>query len=161
MLSRPTANAGLSAPPDLRLLFDQNLSDRLIKSLADLFTGSVHVKEAGLASASDRAVWDFARQNGLAIISKDSDFHQMSFLYGAPPKTIWLRLGNASTQEIEYLIRAQAAEILRFLAADEGALLVIDSKKRQNWAAFMAEPRLGDDFLIDREQPAPQKREDS
>jgi predicted nuclease of predicted toxin-antitoxin system len=109
----------------LRLLFDQNLPHRFASSLADLFPKSLHVKSAGLASASDKAVWNFARDNGYAIISKDADFHQMSFLYGTPPKTIWLRCGNCSVNQLEQTIRNRFVDIRRFLDEDTGALLVV------------------------------------
>jgi predicted nuclease of predicted toxin-antitoxin system len=107
------------------LLFDQNLSVRLVALLSDLFAGSRHVSSVNLASAIDRQIWDYARENGLTIVSKDSDFHQMSFLFGAPPKTIWLRLGNSSTTQIATALRDHAPAIRDFLARQEEALLVI------------------------------------
>ena len=70
----------------MRFLFDQNLSRGLLGLLADLFPGSIHVREAGLQAADDEAVWALAVEQRLAIISKDSDFHQRSFLFGQPPK---------------------------------------------------------------------------
>ena len=82
-------NGVSSVQPELKLLYDQNLPARFVISLADLFPDSEHLKHVGLAPADDRTVWDYAGKNGFAIISKDSDFHQMSFLYGAPPKAIW------------------------------------------------------------------------
>jgi predicted nuclease of predicted toxin-antitoxin system len=118
-------NAVSSARRDLKLLFDQNLPSKFANSLADLFPGSKHVRYAGLAAADDRAVWDYAGKNGFAIISKDSDFHQMSFLFGAPPKTIWLRCGNSSTAQLEAIIREHHDKIKEFLAASEGAMLVL------------------------------------
>jgi predicted nuclease of predicted toxin-antitoxin system len=111
----------------LRLLFDQNLPHRFAASLADLFPGSLHVKDAGLATASDREIWDYAAANGFTIISKDGDFHQLSFLYGYPPKTIWLRCGNSRAGDLEKLIRYNHQVIEVFLAEDDGALLVIGS----------------------------------
>ena len=117
------------APRSLTLLFDQNLPTRFVHSLADLFPGSAHVKSAGLTTASDRQVWDHAREIGFAIISKDADFHQMSFLYGAPPKAIWLRCGNCSTNDLEAVIRSQATDIMAFLQQSAGALLIIGQPK--------------------------------
>ena len=64
----------------MKLLFDENVSPRLVVGLTDLFPGSVHVRDAGLSRASDAAIWDYARDRGLTIVSKDSDFHQASFL---------------------------------------------------------------------------------
>ena len=79
-----------------RLLFDQNLSHRLVTALADVFPESVHVCDVGLSQATDSAVWAYARENGLVILTKDNDFNQMSFPYGAPPKVVWLRAGNSA-----------------------------------------------------------------
>ena len=75
----------------MKLLFDQNLSPRLTRLLADIYVGSVHVREVGLRDADDLAIWEYAKLQGYAIVSKDSDFQQRSLLQGAPPKFIWLR----------------------------------------------------------------------
>jgi predicted nuclease of predicted toxin-antitoxin system len=109
----------------VKLLFDQNLSHRLVPALADLFPGSSHVRDHGLERADDPVVWAFAKANGLTIVSKDDDFHQRSFLYGHPPKVIWLRLGNCSTSRIEAALRQHLAEIKRFEADATAAFLVI------------------------------------
>ena len=109
----------------MKLLFDENLAPRLVTLLADLFPGSVHVGDVGLASADDRAVWDFARANGFTILSKDADFRQMSFVYGSPPKVVWLRVGNRSTADIEAIVRARAADLDTFATDDVAAMLVV------------------------------------
>ena len=77
----------------MKLLFDQNISRVLVDAVSAVIPGTTHVALVGLDTASDRDVWDFAKQNGFAIVSKDADFHQLGFLLGAPPKKIWLRLG--------------------------------------------------------------------
>jgi predicted nuclease of predicted toxin-antitoxin system len=110
----------------VKLLFDQNLPARIVNSISDIFPNSVHVKTLGMTATDDRAIWNYARENGFSIISKDSDFHQMSFLFGAPPKTIWLRCGNCSTTALENIIRRNTRKIANFLNEEESALLVID-----------------------------------
>ncbi len=75
----------------MKLPFDQNLSTNLPRLLADVYDGSLHVREAGLLEAEDSAVWDYARHHGLVIVSRDSDIQARSLLYGSPPKFIWLR----------------------------------------------------------------------
>jgi predicted nuclease of predicted toxin-antitoxin system len=85
----------------MKLLFDHNLSYKLVGRLADLFPDSVHIRNVYLHTVDDRTVWEHARANGFAIVSKDEDFHQLSFLYGAPPKVVWVRLGNCTTADIE------------------------------------------------------------
>ena len=72
----------------MRLLFDQNLSPRLVTMLADLHAGSTHVRNEGLQDADDDAVWAHAIRQGFVIVSKDADFHQRSFVLGHPPKVI-------------------------------------------------------------------------
>ena len=88
----------------MKLLFDENLSHRLASLLADLFPDSVHVRDIGLKASDDIQVWDYAKSNDLIIVSKDSDMHDRSFLYGYPPKVIWVRLGNCSTSDVEKLL---------------------------------------------------------
>jgi predicted nuclease of predicted toxin-antitoxin system len=92
----------------MKLLFDQNLSFKLCASLGDLFPGSTQVRLAGLDTADDRAIWEFAKSNGFMIVTQDADFSDMVSLYGPPPKVIWLRCGNQTTEFIEQLLRNHA-----------------------------------------------------
>ncbi len=98
----------------MRLLFDQNLSPRLVGVLTDLYPGSIHVRDVGLQAADDEAVWNYAGAHGLVIVSKDSDFRQRSFLFGHPPKVIWIRLGNCSTSQIEAILRSRCNDLFAF-----------------------------------------------
>ena len=98
----------------MKLLFDENLSHRLVNLLPDLFPGSVHVRDINLKAANDIEVWNYAKNNDFTIVSKDSDMHQRSFLYGYPPKVIWIRLGNCSTAEIEAIIQREYETITGF-----------------------------------------------
>jgi predicted nuclease of predicted toxin-antitoxin system len=90
----------------LKLLFDQNLSRKLVNRLADSFPESSHVQFHGLAEKTDTEIWEFAKQNDFCIVTQDADFAERSRLYGSPPKVLWLRCGNAPTSQIEALIRA-------------------------------------------------------
>jgi predicted nuclease of predicted toxin-antitoxin system len=98
----------------LKLLFDQNLSDSLVRQLVDHFPDSSHVRLVGLSQSDDRDVWDYAKQTGMAIVSKDSDFQELSVLLGHPPKVIWIRRGNCSTETISLLLRDHATAIKSF-----------------------------------------------
>ena len=82
------------------LLFDENLAARLVSELSALYPGCTHVGDQGLASGSDRAIWQHALDHGLIVVSKDEDFQRLSVLYRAPPKVNWIRLGNCSTADI-------------------------------------------------------------
>ena len=109
----------------MKLLFDQNLSHKLVAEFASEFPGSKHVRELGLANSDDDAIWEHAKQQGFVILSKDSDFHQKSFLVGHPPRVIWLRLGNCSTSTIARTLRSSAAVIAEFGAHKEASFLVL------------------------------------
>lgn len=89
----------------MRLLFDQNLSPRLVDRLEDIYRNSVHVAEVDLDRALDRDVWEYAREHELAVVTKDADFEERSVLHGFPPNVVWIRRGNCRTKEIEDLLR--------------------------------------------------------
>jgi predicted nuclease of predicted toxin-antitoxin system len=105
------------------LLFDQNLSRRLPALLGAEFPGSEQVIGAGLATADDRAVWAYAAAHGLAVVSKDADFSQLSAALGPPPKVIWLRIGNGPTRDVVALLRTRAADVQAFLTDPAAAVL--------------------------------------
>ena len=109
----------------MNLLFDQNLSHRLVRSLADMFPTSNHVRNVGLGRADDDAVWEYAAAHAFAIVSKDSDFHQLSFLRGHPSKVVWIRRGNCSTDEIESLLRQHEADLRAFEQDPDASFLVL------------------------------------
>ncbi len=98
------------------LLFEQNLSPQLINRLADLFPGALHVAQVGLDRASALAVWEYARIHDCALVTKDADFNDLSVLRGFPPKVLWLRLGNCTTDDIEQMLRRAHPEIVAFLS---------------------------------------------
>lgn len=106
----------------MKLLFDQNLSHKLCRSLDDLFPGSSHVRAAGLATAADHSVWRYAGDHGFALVSFDADFAEMAALIGPPPKVIWLRSRNMSTDAAERLIRGHAEAILAFASTADACL---------------------------------------
>lgn len=109
----------------MKLLFDQNLSSALIRTLADLYPDSAHVRTLGLHEVDDTVVWNHAAAHGFTIVSKDSDFHQLCFLRGHPPKVIWLRIGNAPTAAVATLLREQYAAVQSFFTDTEAAFLAL------------------------------------
>lgn len=109
----------------MKLLFDENLSPRLVDALADAFPGSRHVVTAGLRAQEDWRIWEYARAEGFAIVSKDTDFRERSFLEGAPPKIIWPDVGNGGTRQIAQLLRNELERISRFDISAESSLLIL------------------------------------
>jgi predicted nuclease of predicted toxin-antitoxin system len=99
----------------VKVLFDHNLSPRLVNRLADLCHDATHASLVGLGRATDLEVWEYAAANGYANVTKDSDFSDISVLRGAPPKVIWLRLGNCTTSDVEQALRRAHPAIVDFL----------------------------------------------
>jgi predicted nuclease of predicted toxin-antitoxin system len=109
----------------MKLLFDENLSPKLPSRLSDVFPNSLHVREVGMNATIDPIVWDYAKDNDLMIVSKDSDMHDLSLVFGNPPKVIWLRLGNCSTRQVESLLRRELDAIQLFYEDKELSLLAL------------------------------------
>lgn len=69
----------------MKLLFDQNISPRLVARLADLYPGSNHVYPLGLDRMMDQEVYEYARREGFLLVTKDADFSDLCMLRGFPP----------------------------------------------------------------------------
>jgi predicted nuclease of predicted toxin-antitoxin system len=109
----------------MKLLLDENLSDRIVPKIIDLYPASSHVKHHGLSTTDDAVIWDFARKNDFIIVSKDADFHQRSLVFGAPPHFIYLRVGNCSTDQIITLLRNNLQLIFDFGANRTASVLIL------------------------------------
>jgi predicted nuclease of predicted toxin-antitoxin system len=114
----------------VKLLFDENLSPSLAARLAAEFPESTHVRNVGLLGAEDRQIWEYARSAGLAIVSKDTDFRERSYVEGAPPKIVWLDVGNAGTEPIATLLHRDREHLQHFATSDETSLLILSFGSR-------------------------------
>jgi predicted nuclease of predicted toxin-antitoxin system len=103
----------------MRLLFDQNISFRILKMIENDFPEAKQVRELGLDNKSDLGIWNFAKANHLTIVTFDADFFDLTVLKGHPPKIIWIRSGNTSTAFLAELIIRNKDTIQRFIDADE------------------------------------------
>jgi predicted nuclease of predicted toxin-antitoxin system len=109
----------------VKLLLDENLSDCIIYRIIDLYPNSAHVKTIGLINTDDAIIWEYAKTNEFTILSKDSDFHQRSLLYGHPPKFVYLRIGNCSTSKIVQILRENFEIITQFEHSERESLLIL------------------------------------
>lgn len=98
----------------MKLLFDQNLSPKLVSQLSGCYPNSQHVYEIGLDQADDAILWEYAQQNDFVIVTRDADFNEISLVRGFPPKVVWIRRGNCSTKEIEKILRSHFEDIRAF-----------------------------------------------
>jgi len=110
----------------MKLLFDQNISYRLVNRVIGVFPNSKQVKELGLENATDSKIFEFAKLNEFVIVTFDSDFCDMSVLKGFPPKIIWIRTGNISTSNLEVLLKNNSVIIEQFVNEDFACLEITD-----------------------------------
>ena len=109
----------------MKLLFDQNISPKIVALVDMQFSGSKQVKHVGLENASDFEIFNFARVHEFVIITFDSDFVDLSIVKGIPPKIIWLRTGNLTTRSITNLLLQNISNIQNFLEQNEVGILEI------------------------------------
>ncbi|RLD20543.1 MAG: hypothetical protein DRI71_10270 [Bacteroidetes bacterium] len=103
----------------MKILFDQNISVRIVDKLKSKFPDCSQVRLLGLENATDLTIWEYAKVNNFCIMTFDADFYDLSTLKGQPPKVIWLRIGNTSTSNLEKVLRFHAPTILNFISSEE------------------------------------------
>ncbi|MFY9344335.1 MAG: DUF5615 family PIN-like protein [Planctomycetota bacterium] len=112
----------------MKLLFDEQLSPRLPALLRDVFPGATHVHTLGLGSVDDAVVRLRAKDDGLTIVTKDSDFVDLALSLGVPPQVVWLRSGNVPTAAIASLLRRSAAALAEFAANENAKILILGAE---------------------------------
>ena len=140
LCGRPRAQALRGA--GVKLLLDENLSDRIISRVADLFPDSTHIKAVGLREADDFVVWEWAKKHGFTIVSKDTDFHQRAIVFGHPPKIIWLRVGNCETSLITNLLRSRYQVIWQFVESETRVHSFSNNRRPEQTTAAPSRPVL-------------------
>ncbi len=110
----------------MKLLFDQNISFRLIKLISDIYPKAKQVRELSLENETDNGIFEFAKKNNYSIVTFDSDFCDLNTLKGFPPKIIWIRTGNTTTKNLEIILRNKHELIKSFMKENYGCLEIID-----------------------------------
>ena len=110
----------------IKLLFDQNLSFKLVSRLKQIYPDSTHIASIGLDMSSDKDVWNYAKENGFTIVTKDSDFNELCVLYNFPPHVIWLRLGNSSVTTAQNILEKYQERIFTFIEENKTGIIEIN-----------------------------------
>ncbi len=109
----------------MKLLLDENLSRRVVPFIQDAFPESTQVALLGMENCPDKDIWHYAKAHDYVIVTKDSDFYEMSLLYGQPPKIIWLKIGNQTKAATIRALTEKSVEIERLLTAENKACIEI------------------------------------
>lgn len=110
----------------MKLLFDQNLSYRIIKKILNSFPDSKHISEVKLTNSDDKAIWYYAQKENFIIVTHDSDFDDLFLLNGFPPKIIKFKIGNLSNEEAVSIILKNEKSIREFIMDEESGFLEIE-----------------------------------
>ena len=110
----------------MKLLFDQNLSPKLADFFAKNFVGSKHLQDLSLDLTNDSVVWEFAKTEEFTIVTKDNDFNNLVAFWGFPPKVIWIRRGNCSTNDIRKLLNSNSEKIKAFILDSTNGILTLN-----------------------------------
>ena len=109
----------------MKLLFDQNISFRIMRLLPHSFADCRHVQSVGLNDCDDPVIWQFAKDNGFTVVTFDADFTEIASRKGFPPKIIRLRTGNLTTAEIAERLLFNFSNITAFIYHSENCCLEI------------------------------------
>lgn len=107
----------------MKLLLDQNLSRKLVPVLQDVYPGSSHVFLLGLHKATDSDIWYYARHHGFLLATRNKDMIDLCVFRGAPPKTLWIRLGNCSTTLVREVFDVNRERIAQFIGDENRVVL--------------------------------------
>ena len=109
----------------MKLLLDENLSERLLPQLLEMFPESAHVRLLGLGGASDPTLWAYAAEHGFVLVTKDEDFLALSTSRGFPPKVVCLAIGNASNAITVQCLLSHSEEISQFVGHPDAGFLLL------------------------------------
>jgi predicted nuclease of predicted toxin-antitoxin system len=109
----------------VKLLFDQNISFRILHKISAYFTEAKQIRSLGLENSTDSEIWEYAKTHGFTIVTFDADFIDLTNLRGFPPKIVWLRIGNTTTENIAKVINENHVKLKEFIENPEMAFLEI------------------------------------
>ncbi|MHA3788915.1 DUF5615 family PIN-like protein [Flavobacterium hauense] len=103
----------------MKILFDQNISFRIVTRISKIFPEAKQVRQLNIEGYSDIGIWNFAKENEYTIITFDADFFDISSIKGHPPKIVWLRFGNTTTNYLAEILNSKAEIIKDFISKKE------------------------------------------
>jgi predicted nuclease of predicted toxin-antitoxin system len=103
----------------IRFVVDAQLPPGLAIRLREQGYPAEHVNRVGLGAAGDIAIWEHARSDGAALITKDEDFVALAMREPSGPQVVWLRIGNISNVALWTTVSAALDEIRESLEAGD------------------------------------------
>jgi predicted nuclease of predicted toxin-antitoxin system len=106
---------------------DAQLPPQLANWLKQTFDVEAHaLRDLQLRDAEDEQIFQKARQQGIVIISKDSDFVEMVLRLGAPPQLLWVTCGNVTNRRLQNVLLQIFPRAQELLDAGEAIVEITD-----------------------------------
>lgn len=61
----------------------------------------------------DCEIWEYAKENNLTIVTKDTDFSELMILNNPPPKVIHIKIGNMKINELHQFLNKHWKDIIQ------------------------------------------------
>lgn len=107
---------------------DSQLSQYLAPWLAETFGMEAHsAQELGLLQATDREIYQAAREAGAVIMTKDNDFLGLLNRLGSPPQVLWITCGNTSNARLRQILQEVLPTALDMLEQGEPLVEISDA----------------------------------
>ena len=110
----------------MKLLIDQNISKRIIDSINDTFSDSIHVNSIADTTNTDNELWDYAIKNNFILVTTDSDFFNHCIVSEQSPKIILVQGEVITSNKMEWALRVNQVAIEQFIAEDPANCLTIN-----------------------------------
>ena len=96
----------------MKFVIDHQLPPALARFLEAQGHVARHVREIGLRSSDDDAIWSHASANVEVVVSKDEDFFFLASSPGAAARLLWVRTGNCRTGFLLERFRLRLPQII-------------------------------------------------
>jgi predicted nuclease of predicted toxin-antitoxin system len=112
----------------MKFWLDAQLPPALARYLTETFGVDAQVvRELGLRDAIDREIFEAAKRDGVAVITKDGDFVELVQRLGPPPQIVWVTCGNTSNRHLQRVFAATFADARELLAGGAAVVEIADA----------------------------------
>lgn len=112
----------------MKIWLDAQLPPGLARWLIDTFgVEAIALRDLGLRDVQDMEIFEAARAENAAVMTKDSDFIDLVCRLGSPPQILWLTCGNVTNRNLQELLTATLPDALERLRQGEAIVEISNS----------------------------------
>lgn len=112
----------------MKFLVDNALSPSLAIKLRENGHDAIHVRDLGMAAASDEEIFNFAAKEGRVILSADTDFGAiLAFRRISKPSVVIFRQTNKKPENVASLFLKNLPSVAEFLR--KGYVIIFEDRR--------------------------------